>query len=59
MIRIEMTEEQFEKLVDILVFNDICPSGIGLPHGCRALICRERLRATLKPETIPDKGKEG
>ena len=57
-IRIEMTEEQFEMLVDIL--TERCPSHVGLPENCVGMPgCNECWKASLKPETIPDKGKEG
>ena len=59
MIRIEMTEEQFEMLVDIL--TERCPSSAGFPENCvRMPGCNECWKASLKPETIPaHKGKEG
>jgi len=64
-IRIEMTEEQFEKLIDMLMSNGICPADIGFKESAKKCIyptkcdCNKCRRAALKPETIPDKGKEG
>jgi hypothetical protein len=57
-VKIEMTEEQYEKLVDLLSVG--CPSRAGLPEKCGAMPgCNECWEAALNPETIPDKGKEG
>ena len=57
-IRIEMTEEQFEDLIAFL--RGGCPSEVGLPETCGMPTCGECWKASLKPETIPaHKGKEG
>ena len=59
MVRIEMTEEQFEKLIDYL--RGGCPSDAGLPETCGGMPkCADCWETALKPETIttPD-GKEG
>lgn len=64
MIRIEMTEEQYELLVTALETASICPKTIGFSGYVRlcyfaANKCEQCIREALKPETIPDKGKEG
>lgn len=61
-----MTEEQFDMLVYVLMSNGACPADIGFKESARHCIvalvgwdCGKCLCAALKPETIPDKGKEG
>ena len=64
-IRIEMTEEQFEGLIITLAENYICPSSVGIPDGGRRVNgscemgCSRCWGKVFRPETIPDKGKEG
>jgi len=51
-----------EKLIDALSKSRICPEDIGLSEkvNCMPFIdCKDCYREALKPETIPDKGKEG
>lgn len=56
-VRIEMSEELFEKILEQLVENN-CPSKFDLPErACREVGCEECWREAINPKII--EGKEG